>query len=527
MDNQNKPTIKKGMKKSTKWIIFLSILFLAVAGFGVWKIGKNQKTIDALHQKAADLQPDTALVERGDLMELLDEINGTVRSNQSVYLYWQTSGTVSDVNVAVGDPVKKGDVLAELDLSTVDSSVIDAIVTKENAEEKLERLYTSTLELEQKRSAVVTAKQEVDDAQDVVNNQEVVREDQLELGVKYDDWQKSIINYDKAVENWEALRVRPVDDVDRQRAVSQLENAKSTMDSAKAQYNWYNGYTDSNEVQQADANLKLAQAKLADAERAYDRIKDGPTETQVSSIKAEINAADATIETSKIVSPIDGVVAQVKAKPFDVISYESNSAERNILAVRVDDTTSHYIDISVSELDINKISLGQKVSITFDAIPLRNYTGTVTNISNAGTISDLTVNYSLTVKMDEVDDSIKSGMMADVAIVVDIVEDCLYVPAQAVMKSNHHSGRVVKRLNPNNGAFEEVIVQVGPTFGSNVQVISPYLKEGDSVQLPKTEISVSKNPFKEFGLSYGTGNSEISVGRGNTGVRPIGEPPRR
>ncbi len=523
MADQYTPTTIKRTETSTKWIVFLMMVLFIVIGLGIWKLTENQRIIDALHQKASDLEPDTAIVERGDLLNLLDEINGTVRSNQSVYLYWQISGTVSDVNVEVGDQVKKGDVLAELDLSTVDSVVIDAMVTKENAEEKLERLYTSTLELEQKRSAVVTAKQEVDDAQDVVNNQGVVREDQLELGVKYDDWQKSIINYDKAVENWEALRVRPVDDVDRRRAVSQLENAKSQMDSAKAQYNWYNGYTDSNEAQQADANLKLAQAKLADAERAYDRIKDGPTETQVSSIKAEINAAEATIETSKIVSPIGGVVAQVKAKPFDVISYESNSAERNILAIRVDDTTSHYIDISISELDFNKISLGQMVSITFDAIPMRKYTGTITNISNAGTISDLTVNYALTVKMNEVDDSIKSGMMADIAVVVDITEDCLYVPIKAIMTSEKQSGQIVKKLNPKTGAFDEVWIQTGTVYGSNVQVISPYLKEGDVVQLPKTEIKVSKNPFREFGLSYGKGNNEISVGRGNTGLRSIGE----
>ena len=81
--------------------------------------------------------------------------------------------------------------------------------------------------------------------------------------------------------------------------------------------------------------------------------------------------------TAKIIAPIDGTVAQVDVKPFDVITYESNSAQRNILAVRIDDLTSHYIDISVTELEVNNISIGQDVTITFDAIPLREYTGTI------------------------------------------------------------------------------------------------------------------------------------------------------
>ena len=61
----------------------------------------------------------------------LKNITGTVRSGQTVDLNWQTSGTVSDILVKVGDFVKKGQVLAYLDESTLDQDVLNNLDWKE------------------------------------------------------------------------------------------------------------------------------------------------------------------------------------------------------------------------------------------------------------------------------------------------------------------------------------------------------------------------------------------------------------
>lgn len=500
MDQKVKKPKRKIGKKALVTIIILLVILLGILGYGYYYYVTTTKQIQGKQNEAAELEPDTAKVERGDLTNTLDDISGTVRSNQSVYLYWQTSGTVSEVNVEVGDKMKKGDVLAELDRSTIDSSIIDAEVTKEKAEESLERLYTSTLALEQARTKMVQAKKSVEDAQKALNALGIVREDEIELGVKYDDYQRAIQSYNEAKDYFDSVKMLDLDNVDRIRAQSRLESAKSRMDSAKAQYNWYNGETEEIDVQKADAALKLAKAQLDDAVRAYNRIKDGPTDNQVRTIQAQIDAAVATVNTAKIIAPIDGTVAQVEAKPFDVIAYESTSTARNILAVRIDDLTSHYIDISVTELEVNNISIGQDVSITFDAIPLREYTGTIVNISNAGTVSNLQVNYSLTVKMDEVDDSIKSGMMADVAIVTEQARDVLYVPQQALTFAEDGLTRIVQKRMA-DGSYIDVPVQVGLRSGSDVQVTSDQLKEGDEVKLTKVTSMMGNNNNSIFGFS--------------------------
>ncbi len=508
--------IAKPKSKLTKgqivWLIILGVLLLGLLSYGFWYYTTMNKKITEKTEEAQELESDTAVVERGDLSNTLDDITGIVRSNQSVYLYWQISGTVDEVNVEVGDEVKKGDILATLDTSTIDSSIIEAKVTKEQAEESLERLYTSTLSLEQARTKMVEAKQAVQDAQDAYDALGVVREDELEIGVKYDDYQNAVSAYEQAQEEFEKVKDLDLDNPDRTRAQSMLESAKSRMDSAKAEYNWYNGETDELEVQQAEAALMLAQAQLDDAVRAYNRIKDGPTENEVNSLQAQIDAAQATINTSMIVSPIDGTVAEVDAKPYDVITYESTSTSRDILAVRVDDLTSHYIDITVSELNINKISLGQKVNITFDAIPLRQYTGTIVNISNAGTVTNLSVNYALTVKMDEVDDSIKSGMMADVEIVTESAEDVLYVPQKA-LSIDQASGKYIVKKVKDDGTVQEIPVETGLSAGSDIQIISDEIQEGDTVQLTKVTDMLNNNNSL-FGISLGGGMGGGAMGGG-------------
>ncbi len=512
MDHKIEPTLKQPRQKSTTVIWILLLLICLLAAVMAFYYFNRQQEAKAAAEETAQKEVATTAVKKGDLSETLDDISGTVRPNQSVYLYWQISGTVSDVFVELGDEVKKGDVLASLDRSTVDSSVIEAEVTKEDAEEELTRLYTSSLSLATAMSNVATAKQAVQDAEKALDALGVVRENEVEIGVYYQDYLRAQENYEKALSEFETLKVRPLDDVDRQRAAQMVDGARSGMESALSMYNWYNGEVNKYEKQQAEAALLLAEAQYDDAVRAYEKIKDGPTDSQVNSLQAQIDAAEATMKTASIAAPINGTVAEVGAKQFDVIAYESTSTSRDILAVRIDDLSSYYIDITVTELNINEISIGQEVTISFDAIPLKEYTGSITNISNVGTVSNNAVSYALTVRMDEVDAQVKAGMMADVAIVTNEVVDALYVPSTAISMSST-GGRVVSKKNA-DGTFSEISVRVGMVSGSDVQIISDQIQEGDMVKINET--TMGGNTGFSFGLAVGGAPS------GGGGARPAG-----
>jgi HlyD family secretion protein len=519
MNQKSEIKVKRPPQKTTIVIWVLIGIILLIAAAGVVQYLNLQKQAQKIKDEAAASQTETTVVKKGNLTEKLDDISGNVRPNQSVYLYWQTSGTVSDVNVQLGDNVKKGDVLAALDRSTIDTSIIEAEVTKEEAEEDLERLYTSSFDLATAMSNVATTKKAVQDAQDALDALGVVREDEVEIGVYYNDYLEAKENYQKALDNFETMRDRALDDVDRQRAVQMVEGARSRMESALSMYNWYNGEVDALEKQQAEAALLLAQAQYEDAVRSYEKIKNGPTESQIASLQAQIKAAEATMKTAYIVAPIDGTVVEVGAKQFDVIAYESTSTSRDILAARVDDLSSYFIDITVNELDINQISIGQKVTISFDAIPLKEYTGTITNISNVGEVSDSTVTFSLTVKMDRVDNKVKAGMMADVAIVTKEAVDVLYVPSTSVSMKEDGT-RFVSKKNA-DGTFTDIPVQLGMVSGSDTQIISDQIQEGDEIINHKMPLNVNVG-LTIGGVTFGGGPGVPGGGPGGAGGPPTG-----
>ncbi len=102
--------------------------------------------------------------------------------------------------------------------------------------------------------------------------------------------------------------------------------------------------------------------------------------------------------------------------------------------------------------------------------------------------------------MDEVDDSIKSGMMADVAIVTEQARDVLYVPQQALTFAEDGLTRIVQKRMA-DGSYIDVPVQVGLRSGSDVQVTSDQLKEGDEVKLTKVTSMMGNNNNSIFGFS--------------------------
>ena len=127
-------------KKSKRSMIVILILLLILAALVVliWTTYSAMlREYQAAREAIANAPVQTAVVERGDLSEAIDDLTGTLRSKQSVSLYWKAAGTVGSVDVALGDKVEKGQVLAELDEGTISSTINEAAVTKEKKEKEL------------------------------------------------------------------------------------------------------------------------------------------------------------------------------------------------------------------------------------------------------------------------------------------------------------------------------------------------------------------------------------------------------
>ncbi|NLY43285.1 MAG: HlyD family efflux transporter periplasmic adaptor subunit [Clostridiaceae bacterium] len=165
-------------------------------------------------------------------------------------------------------------------------------------------------------------------------------------------------------------------------------------------------------------------------------------ELYVTKTKSEMNLRDQELSLEaqlkqlndyNIVSPIDGTVITKNAKVGDNINNAGNS---NNVLMTIADLSKMIFTISVDELDIANVKLGQKVRVTADALPGEEFEGEITNIPAEGTSQNGVTTYPVEVTIASPGD-LKPGMNVNAEIVVQSKENVLLLPVAAVTKMNN------------------------------------------------------------------------------------------
>jgi HlyD family secretion protein len=155
-------------------------------------------------------------------------------------------------------------------------------------------------------------------------------------------------------------------------------------------------------------------------------------------------------------------------------------------AFRLDDLSSLFVDVEVSEVDINSVAVGQPVALTFDAILGREYHGLVVEVGQTGAAVQGVVSFRVTVELTDADARVKPGMTAAVNITVEELENVLLVPNRAVRLSEGQ--RVVYLLV--NGQPVKKAIRLSSSSDTMSVLADGDVNEGDTVIL---------NPPVEFG----------------------------
>ncbi|MGI5895116.1 MAG: efflux RND transporter periplasmic adaptor subunit [Candidatus Merdivicinus sp.] len=137
------------------------------------------------------------------------------------------------------------------------------------------------------------------------------------------------------------------------------------------------------------------------------------------------------LEDYQITSPIAGTVIKKNYKAGDNLT----TGTGNLSLCTIYDLSYLTMTLNVDELDISDIELGQKVSITADAVEGKVYEGEVTSISVQGTTSGGVTTYPVTIQIQETD-GLLPGMNVDAEIIVDSAEQVLAIPTSAVQRGN-------------------------------------------------------------------------------------------
>ena len=251
-------------------------------------------------------------------------------------------------------------------------------------------------------------------------------------------------------------------------------------------------------LQQMDHNnpldLAAAEQSVKEKQASLDKLKAGSDpldiKTQELVVEQRQNAlidAERTFAKYTIRTPLAGIVAKLNVRVGDPVS------SGTVAATLV--TQQQIATITLNEVDVVKIKVGEKATLTFDAIEGLTITGSVVAIDTIGATSQGVVSYAVKIGLDVQDDRVKPGMSVSVAIITNVRQDVLLVPNGAVKIQGQ--GFYVEVLQ--NGQPVRRAVLVGLSNDTVTEVMSG-LEVGDNAVTQTIAAANTVTPSTSQGL---------------------------
>jgi HlyD family secretion protein len=177
-------------------------------------------------------------------------------------------------------------------------------------------------------------------------------------------------------------------------------------------------------IANADRTIAESQGTLADLRDGTDALDLESARLSVRQRENALQDARETLADYFVRAPFAGTIAKV-----NVGRYESVTSGTSIATLI---SKEKIAEIALNEVDVAKIRVGQKTTLTFDAIEDLALTGQVVELDTVGTVSQGVVTYTVKIRLDVDDERVRPGMSVSANIVTEIHQDVLAVPASAV-----------------------------------------------------------------------------------------------
>ncbi len=263
-----------------------------------------------------------------------------------------------------------------------------------------------------------------------------------------------------------------------------VDSAQAGFDAANAKLNALLNPTAA-DVAAAQATVNSAQASLDAANANLQSVLSGPQKDSlnaqqlaVQQAQNALTQAQANMAEANLTAPIDGTVTAVTIHVGDNVSTSGSTGAMTIL-----DPTGLYVQSSVAETDLPNIKVGQPAIITLDALPNQRFTGQVTTISPAPTVTQGVVTYQVLVSVTNLPTTggPTPGMTATATITTESRSNVLIVPSRAIQRKG--AQQIVTVMV--SGKQQTMTVTTGLTANSETEVDSG-LKQGDVIVIPAT-----------------------------------------
>jgi HlyD family secretion protein len=274
----------------------------------------------------------------------------------------------------------------------------------------------------------------------------------------------------------------------------------------------------------AQAFYEGAMAQV-DSMRAQERVLTaaiGATEAQVEAAQAQLQSALAVVkqreaalaqarvdlDNTVIRAPVDGVVV---SRNIDVGQTVAASLQSPTLFTIAEDLARMQVETNILEADIGWVAVGQRATFTVDAYPAATFQGEVIQIRRAPQLNQGVVSYNVVVSARNPDLKLLPGMTANVKILTAQKSDVLKVPVAALRVRISESEAGARAPRPpasrdggegvagrlyvvqRDGSVTAVLVRLGITDGTAVELISGDVKEGQQVVVEVGEPRASRH----------------------------------
>jgi multidrug efflux pump subunit AcrA (membrane-fusion protein) len=322
---------------------------------------------------------------------------GHIRPVQAVMLSFQGRGEVKEILVKQGDRVKQGDVLAKL--SDADQARAQLVAAQQAYDlllrdasgdrAKAWQAYMSA----QKARADALHKWDTLDVKDIESR---MKDQQTIVDERQKDLQDAQAEFDQYKE-------QPENNFYRRNAADKLQSAQENLDEAIKKVESITRERDT-----IRAELDAALGAEVEAKYQYELTSDGPNKDQLKLAQAQLDAAQATLDNFELKAPFDGVVADVSLHVGDQVGPETP-------AISVADFDQWIVETDdVTELEVVKLAVGEKVTMIPDALSDVQLEGTVESISQSFTKQGGDILYTVRIKVDKVDPRLRWGMTVEV-----------------------------------------------------------------------------------------------------------------
>ncbi len=278
----------------------------------------------------------------------------------------------------------------------------------------------------------------------------------------------------------------------------------------KANQTFINGAVADN-LSSSDPNFIQQNADWLASEASYKNQATVIAQAQTSLSSAWLSYQQSS---ATIYAPLSGKITGLSIQPGTILN-SSNSTESTATEIGYVTTQANpTIQISLTEIDVPKVKIGNTVEVTIDALPNQTFPGKVVSIDTVGSSTSDVSSYPITIQLDTADSQIFSNMTANATITTDSKGNVLIVPSSAVQNRNDTSFvRVMK-----DGKTEMAKVETGLSSDTETEIISG-LSEGDIIITSSPTVITGSSTDSPFGMtsfggrSGGTGGGAVRIAR--------------